>query len=84
MKCKKEVKKVDSVKRAGSKRSMGRRKRLREASGSFFKISSLRKEAAGKGETGVKKRDQGEEKMTKQLERRRSRDRSHCIRDILL
>ena len=55
LKCKKEVKKVDSVKRAGSKRSMGRRKRLREASGSFFKIASLRKEAAGKGETGVKK-----------------------------
>ena len=52
LKCKKEVKKVDSVKRAGSKRSMGR---LREASGSFFKIASLRKEAAGKGETGVKK-----------------------------
>ena len=58
LKCKKEVKKVDSVKRAGSKRSMGRRKRLRgEASGSFFffKIASLRKEAAGKGEIGVKK-----------------------------
>ena len=55
LKCKKEMKKVDSVKRAGSKRSMGRRKRLREASGSFFKIASLRKEAAGKGETGVKK-----------------------------
>ena len=37
MKCMKEVKKVDSVKRAGSKRSMGTRKRLREARGSFFK-----------------------------------------------
>ena len=37
LKCKKEVKKVDSVKRAGSKRSMGTRKRLRETSGSFFK-----------------------------------------------
>ena len=55
LKCKKEVKKVDSVKRAGSKRSIRRRKRLREASGSFFKIASLRKEAAGKGESGVKK-----------------------------
>ena len=37
LKCTKEVKKVEAVKRARSKRSRGRRKRLREASGSFFK-----------------------------------------------
>ena len=36
LKCTKEVKKVDSVKRAGSNRSMGTRKRLRVARGSFF------------------------------------------------
>ena len=71
LKCKKEVKKVDSVKRVGSKRSMGRRKRLREASGSFFKIASLRKEGGTRREKRPK-RDQGEEKMTKQLERRRA------------
>ena len=56
LKCTKEVKKVDSVKRAGSNRSMGTRKRLRVARGSFFsRIASLRKEVAGKRETGANK-----------------------------
>ena len=49
LKCTKEVKKVDSVKRAGSTRSMGTRKRLREASVSFFKNCKSEKGSGRKG-----------------------------------
>ena len=69
LKCTKEVKKVDSVKRAGSKRSMGTRNRLREASGSFFKNCKSEKGSGRKG------RNRCEKYQEEIKERRREKQR---------
>ena len=74
LKCTKEVKKVEAVKRARSKRSRGRRKRLREASGSFFK--NCKSEKVGEY---VRGRQEG----SRRREGEKNRDRRHGIKDVL-
>ena len=58
LKCTKEVKKVDSVQRAGSKRSMGTRNRLREASGSFFLKNCKSEKVVGREGRNRREQDQ--------------------------
>ena len=57
LKCTKEVKKVDSVKRAGSNRSMGTRKRLRVARGSFFFKNCKSEKGSGREEGNWREQD---------------------------